>query len=55
MRLKAAHFKGTDHIQVTYYNHCQEKGKKSDLTFTEALSSESGASSYLFEKTFPRK
>lgn len=53
MHLKAAHFKGTDHIQVTYYNHCQEKGKISDLTFTEALSSESGTSSYLFEKAFP--
>lgn len=53
MHLKAAHFKGTDYIQVIYYKHCQKKGKKSDLTFTEALSSESGASSYLFEKAFP--
>lgn len=35
MYLKAAHFKGTYHIQVTYYNRYQEKGKKSDLTFTE--------------------
>lgn len=31
--LEAAHFKGTVHIQVTYYNHYEEKGKKSDLTF----------------------
>lgn len=55
MYLEAAHFKGTYHIQVTYYNHCQEKGKKSDLTFTETLSFESGASSNLFDKTFPWK